>query len=198
MASAGGVWWLRTRLGDDLVVRAPRIGGAHAGGASDAETPFPTVFLRLELTDWLFDTSRGNRAMLMEMYRELVGHDPFAVRGVTDGDLHRTVLPILLSAFEDGRLLAFRRARRRTLVDLPSVEPEATDEPVKDEAVDWIEIEVLDDQDQPMPGATYVLTLADGSVRRATLDSSGHARLEGIPAGNCTLTFPKLDLSSPS
>jgi hypothetical protein len=39
----------------------------------------------------------------------------------------------------------------------------------------------------------YEVKLSDGAVASGTLDEKGLARIEGIPPGNCEVTFPDLD-----
>ena len=57
----------------------------------------------------------------------------------------------------------------------------------------WIEIEMVDEDDKPVPGETYRITLPDDSVAEGTLDGEGCARIDGIDPGTCKVTFPKLD-----
>jgi len=57
----------------------------------------------------------------------------------------------------------------------------------------WIEIELVDEENQPVPGEQYRIELPDGSVVEGSLDSQGKARRDGIPPGNCKVTFPNLD-----
>jgi hypothetical protein len=57
----------------------------------------------------------------------------------------------------------------------------------------WIEIEMVDEEDAPVPGEKYKITLPDGKVAQGTLDSEGFARVEGIEPGTCQITFPNLD-----
>lgn len=57
----------------------------------------------------------------------------------------------------------------------------------------WIELELLDEDEQPVAGEPYRIELSDGSVATGTLDAHGHARVDGIPPGECQVTFPKLD-----
>jgi len=54
----------------------------------------------------------------------------------------------------------------------------------------WVEIELVDDQGQPVPGETYQVRLSDGSLFIGTLDGRGQARIEGIDSGTCQITFP--------
>ena len=58
----------------------------------------------------------------------------------------------------------------------------------------WIEIELVDMKDNPIPGQAYKIILADGeTVAEGTLDDKGLARLDGIDPGTCKITFPDLD-----
>ncbi len=57
----------------------------------------------------------------------------------------------------------------------------------------WVEIELKDNQGQPVPNETYEVRLADGTLFRGALDGNGQARIEGIDPGTCQITFPKLD-----
>lgn len=69
----------------------------------------------------------------------------------------------------------------------------ASESESEQEETTWIEIELLDEDDQPVPGERYEIELADGRVVRGTLDPEGFARVEGIEPGECTVTFPRLD-----
>ncbi len=62
-----------------------------------------------------------------------------------------------------------------------------------DEEQSWIEIELVDEDDEPVPGEKYKVTLPDDTVDEGTLDEKGFVRIEGIPSGNCKITFPDLD-----
>jgi hypothetical protein len=57
----------------------------------------------------------------------------------------------------------------------------------------WIEIELVDEDDQPVSGESYRIELADGKTEEGSLDEKGFARVDGIPKGNCKVTFPNLD-----
>ncbi|MDR0279451.1 MAG: hypothetical protein LBJ37_16355 [Paucimonas sp.] len=79
----------------------------------------------------------------------------------------------------------------------PAPEPDpvevAEPAPVAAVAKTFIEIELLDMQGQPVPGEAWVITLADGSEYRGTLDDQGLARVEGLDPGDCQVVFPYLD-----
>jgi hypothetical protein len=57
---------------------------------------------------------------------------------------------------------------------------------------DWIIIRLRDEDGHPLDGQPYVLTLPDGSELNGTLDREGRARHDGIPKGQCKVTFPGL------
>ena len=57
----------------------------------------------------------------------------------------------------------------------------------------WIEIKLVDSQDNPFPSEKYEIILPDDSVATGTLDGDGFARLEGIVPGTCRITFPDRD-----
>lgn len=60
--------------------------------------------------------------------------------------------------------------------------------------VDWIEIELVGMDDSPVAGMPYEIILPDGkTVDKGTTDSRGKAKLTGIQAGNCQISFPELD-----
>lgn len=57
----------------------------------------------------------------------------------------------------------------------------------------WIEIELVDDDDSPVPYEPYELRLPDGTILNARLDGNGFARYSNIDPGNCLICFPKRD-----
>jgi type VI secretion system secreted protein VgrG len=66
--------------------------------------------------------------------------------------------------------------------------------PPEEEEKSWIEIELVDEEDTPVPGEYYEITLPDGeTVASGTLDDKGFARVDGIDPGTCKITFPELD-----
>jgi hypothetical protein len=66
----------------------------------------------------------------------------------------------------------------------PAPEPDAL-------ATSWIDVELLDQDDQPVPGARYEV-LASGKTITGTLDDKGRARVP-IRPGSAKVTFPDFD-----
>ena len=75
----------------------------------------------------------------------------------------------------------------------PFKPPTEEEKEEKKEELSWIEIKLVDEEDEPVPGEKYKITLSDDSVIEGTLDGNGFARHDGIPKGNCKVTFPDLD-----
>jgi hypothetical protein len=75
----------------------------------------------------------------------------------------------------------------------PEVEKKAVMQSSGRTKLTWIAIELVDDDDQPVAGEAYEVTLPDGSVRSGSLDGDGKAEERGIDEGMCKVTFPKLD-----
>jgi hypothetical protein len=66
--------------------------------------------------------------------------------------------------------------------------------PKKEEDKTWIEIELLDEENQPVGGERYRITLPDGeTIAEGTTDASGLAGVRAIDPGICKITFPDLD-----
>lgn len=61
----------------------------------------------------------------------------------------------------------------------------------------WIEIELVGEDDQPIPWERYEITLPDRAVRSGFLDHAGKARVDNIPeGGQCLVSFPDLDTAA--
>ncbi len=57
----------------------------------------------------------------------------------------------------------------------------------------WIEVELVGEDDVPIAGERYRLTLSSGRVLEGTLDAAGTVRFEQMTPGTFDLTFPRLD-----
>jgi hypothetical protein len=64
---------------------------------------------------------------------------------------------------------------------------------VKDKVKTWIEIRLVDMDGHPVPNEKYQLKLPDGTMQEGALDAKGHARVEQIDPGDCTVSFPDID-----
>ncbi|MBN2492832.1 MAG: hypothetical protein JXQ29_18430 [Planctomycetes bacterium] len=69
----------------------------------------------------------------------------------------------------------------------------APNEEAEEPKTSWIEIQLVGEDDEGIPGEKYRITLPDGSVAEGTLDEKGLARVEGFEPGSCQVTFPELD-----
>ncbi|HWC96385.1 MAG TPA: hypothetical protein VG456_06545 [Candidatus Sulfopaludibacter sp.] len=57
----------------------------------------------------------------------------------------------------------------------------------------WIEIELIDEDNAPVPLIRYRVKLPNSEIVHGYLDKHGRARIETIPGGTCEVTFPELD-----
>lgn len=65
------------------------------------------------------------------------------------------------------------------------------DAPVEELA--WIEVVVIDQDDEPVSGVEYEIKLSDGRVRRSRTNQHGVLRYEHIPAGQCEVSLVAID-----
>ncbi|UJR83921.1 hypothetical protein [Sandaracinus amylolyticus] len=163
-----------------------------------------------------FEVRRSTRAGGAAPYRCVEGHE--AVR-VIDAHAHR-ILPELrallaeiagyagASQYDDadvkrlvrsevgslaGRLALARRVQPRIVIVAgprgPS-EPAAVPEP----ELTWLDLELLDEEGEPIADARYEVTLPSGEVRSGTLGSNGRARVDtGTERGTAHVVFPDLE-----
>ena len=71
--------------------------------------------------------------------------------------------------------------------------------PTEEEAnkkTSWVEVELVDEDGEPVAGEKYEITLPDGRVAKGTTNEKGLVRIEGIDPGSCKVTFPNLDKSA--
>ena len=57
----------------------------------------------------------------------------------------------------------------------------------------WIAIQVVGEDDRPLPDQAYRIVLPDGRVVEGSVDVEGVATVENIPEGDCSITLPGLD-----
>lgn len=148
-----------------------------------------------------------------------------SVRGIVDDDANRSALVqglVELGVVSSGRAQGLSREEVRTLAgdafasgaftllpyerslrpicDIDSSEPaEPLTEGMEEEEVQathTLELELVDEDDEPVANEPYRVELPDGEVVQGRLNAQGRALLTGILAsGNCRVTFPRLDES---
>ena len=65
---------------------------------------------------------------------------------------------------------------------------------LQEQRVHWIQIELVGEDDCPIPGEAFRIALPDGRVVTGSLDDEGKARVENIiNAVYCQISFPNLD-----
>jgi hypothetical protein len=57
----------------------------------------------------------------------------------------------------------------------------------------WVEVQVLDMENRPVPGVCYEIRLPDGCVVTGSTDSKGLARYDHILSGECEICLPDFD-----
>ncbi len=65
--------------------------------------------------------------------------------------------------------------------------------PLKKKEKTWIAIQLIGEDDKPVPGARYQIMLTDGTTSEGTLDAQGTAQVNEIDPGSCAIAFPDLD-----
>lgn len=65
----------------------------------------------------------------------------------------------------------------------------ASSEPEPAPELDWVEIELVDEDDLPIQGARFELTLPDGSTRRTRTDDRGRFFVPSTDPGQCQLRW---------
>lgn len=106
------------------------------------------------------------------------------------------VLDILAQHVAAGRAQIYREEMERSALSsaLPKKAPEKRKEAQAKEETTWIEVLLVDEQDNPVPGVRYEIYRAKGTpVSSGALDSQGLARVTGIKAGQYKVGFPALD-----
>ena len=82
------------------------------------------------------------------------------------------------------------RVVHRPRVEEPEQPQESADSPST--STEWIEIELLDEEDRPVFGVQYELTYSDGTTHKGKLDARGFARVPRLNGGEYTVLFPEV------
>lgn len=57
----------------------------------------------------------------------------------------------------------------------------------------WVAIQLIGEDDAPIPNEKYSVLLPGGTIVSGTLDAEGMATIRNIPSGVCSVSFPDLD-----
>lgn len=116
---------------------------------------------------------------------------------------HEEVRALSEEAFASGAISLVPYERNlRPICDINSAEPaEVLSEGLEPEedlrVTHTLELELVDEDDQPVANEAYQVELPGGEVVQGRLNGQGKALLTGIrDAGNCKVTFPRLDESA--
>jgi len=69
----------------------------------------------------------------------------------------------------------------------------STVQPCPLQQVHWIEIELVGEDGKGVADQAYRIVAADGQEYPGRTDAFGRGRVDGIPAGNCKISFTELD-----
>jgi hypothetical protein len=94
---------------------------------------------------------------------------------------------------EGGEVETFSATARQRKTRTYGSQPIKTHTADDETKTHWIEIELVDDIGQPVPGETVEITCPDETVAYGTTDRDGKFKVEGIDQGNCGICFPNLD-----
>jgi hypothetical protein len=102
-------------------------------------------------------------------------------------------------ALNTGKLYLLRRRSGGSSDKAAEEPPQPKKEPAKalppEKTKTWIEIHLVDQNDQPVGDVRYQLKITDGSMRTGTLGADGVLRVPGIDPGTCEISFPDIDAS---
>lgn len=160
----------------------------------DFETyrPVPAVEARKLLLEWLRGPSGDD---LRQLGADLLGLMWFPKRS-TEIDVR--VLEVLGRELDDavGRVSILEEpALDMAPAGLHEAEEPAETESLPEEvtAKTWIDIRLIDEDDEPVSGIEYEIKLPDGTRRRGRTDADGRVRFDNIDPGSCRFTYLGLD-----
>ncbi len=149
---------------------------------------------------WLTDPMA--RQAILDMCQSLQGPNGAPSRGKSPDEWRRYLKSQLEDALRRGDLvllpISYSNAGPSNGEDNgASSQPESSLSPAPrpQRNKTWIEIELVDDQDNPIPNERCRLELPDGSIWEGTTDAGGIARVDYIDPGECEVNFPNIDLN---
>ena len=174
---------LRGQLGDDYEVAW--WWSTESGDAAPLD-------LRDDARAKAFARRLGSMPDNLASLRAMIAQETASARPLDDAE----VLVAVAAALRSGRL----RVRAVPLANLATSQLESAEEPEATESVTplatpktWIAIQLLGEDDLPIPGARYWIKLPDESVREGRLDGKGYAYFGDLDPGQCEIRWSDLD-----
>lgn len=78
-------------------------------------------------------------------------------------------------------------------IEVAEQEPAPAEEETPEEEKTWVEVELVDEFDEPVPSEPCAITAPDGREIRRTTDANGLIRVTGIDPGECQVNFYRRD-----
>ncbi len=184
---------LRRRIHFDRGAERYRLASRRALSAEDLERSASPLELRL-LIRQLMDEEPPWRSERLRELCETLGMGGFlrptseARRRVLLDELLRRLTSVgspLVLLREPPPLFERRSAGESELEDTPFE--------ARDEDTEWIEIQLVDKENNPVPNVRYRIELPDHRVRTGRTNANGVIRYDRIRGGTCKFTFPDLD-----
>lgn len=165
-------------------------GMQRAGGSFDMNK------LKMMVRQEAWSLTGGNRPV--KVVPKTGGNSYPVGLGVPQWELVKPVPAYFLKTLNPGEVLRFRKAyeipEKEKKEEAPQETMQRAPEPAKKKT--WIEIELVDEEGNPVPNVRYQLELPDGTKKAGTLAGNGRARVSEIEPGTCKVSFPDLDASA--
>ena len=156
-------------------------------GRAEGEVEFADAYFARGFLDRFLDDT-----FVMSMFREVVYEEAYSYcEQLSDNE----VLAELSHLLADGRVRI--REQRQKSQD-PLTRPAPQEPPARDLEEEkpsaWIEIELLDQLDRPIPRQRYLVRRKGGSIlAEGTLNQQGRARIQDLQPGAFEVQFPELE-----
>lgn len=186
-------WRLQGILKSYLIIR-------KADLQTDEKIEMESVVLSAEIDRWFSDPF--SRKSLLDIYSVVTGYGTSGISNARLNDLRRRLKPRLELAFRRKEVVALPLIRTLKVIfpdTVAALEAPATPSRVirpSSLKTSWVEIELVDEEGNPVPGEKYCIALPDGSKREGVLDANGFALVEGLDPGTCKISFPNLDTAA--
>lgn len=170
-----------------LHIGAERYRIREGQGPIEGEEPVPVRELRRALLGFFSDDGPLAEARLGRLCNALWLEPPRPDWSVSERD---QLIERMLKRFETRAALVrepWPEYRREHVTE--EIDPSE----FSSEELEWIEIQLVDQDDKPVPNVAYRIELTDKRVRTGVTNMNGVIRYDRIPGGTCKFSFTKLD-----